>query len=72
VKAELISLEKALPFFTTNVARALGLDRSKGRIAKDMDADMLILDGDFNLDYVIARGQIMMKEGQLVVKGTYE
>jgi beta-aspartyl-dipeptidase (metallo-type) len=72
VKAELISLEKALPFFTTNVARALGLDRSKGRIAKDMDADMLILDGDLNLDYVIARGQVMMKEGQLVVRGTYE
>ena len=72
VKAELLSLEQALPFFTTNVARALGLDRSKGRIAKDMDADMLILDGDLNLDYVIARGQVMMKEGQLVVRGTYE
>ena len=72
VKAELISLEKALPFFTTNVARALGLDRSKGKIEKDMDADMLILDDDLILDYVIARGQVMMKEGQVVVRGTYE
>src|SRR5690554_703896 len=72
VKDGILSLEDALPFFTTNVARALGLDRSKGKIEKDMDADMLILDDDLNLDYVIARGQVMMKEGQVVVRGTYE
>ena len=72
VKDGILSLEDALPFFTTNVARALGLDRSKGKIEKDMDADMLILDDDLILDYVIARGQVMMKEGQVVVRGTYE
>ena len=72
VKAGLLSLEAALPFFTTNVARALGLEKSKGRVARDMDADLLILDGDLKLDYVIARGKVMMKDGQVVVRGTYE
>lgn len=72
VKDGILSLEDALPFFTTNVARALGLEKSKGRVARDMDADLLILDDDLNLDYVIARGQVMMKEGQVVVRGTYE
>ena len=72
VKDGILSLEDALPFFTTNVARALGLEKSKGRVVRDMDADLLILDDDLNLDYVIARGQVMMKEGQVVVRGTYE
>lgn len=72
VRNEILSLEAALPFFTTNVARALGLEKSKGRIEEGMDGDVLILDNDLNLEYVIARGQVMMEKGQLVVRGTYE
>ena len=72
VKDDLLSLEDALTFFTTNVARTLGLCNFKGRIAKDMDADLLLLDGEMNLDYVIARGRVLMEKGQVVVKGTYE
>jgi len=72
VKEELLSIDKALPFFTSNVARALGLKDKKGKIAPGMDADLLIIDNEKNLEYVIAMGKIMMKEGQVIVKGTYE
>ena len=37
-----------------------------------MDADIVLLDNDLAIDTVIARGQLMMKDKQLRVRGTYE
>jgi len=37
-----------------------------------MDADILVLDGDMNVDKVFARGRLMVDEGRAVVKGTFE
>ena len=65
-------LEKALPFFTSNVAKALNIYPKKGSISKNNDADLLIIDDEINLLYVISKGRVMMEDGELIVKGTYE
>ena len=72
VKQNQMSLEKALPYVTSNVADAIGLNKKKGKLIKQADADILILDKNMELSSVIARGQIMMQCGKLLKKGTYE
>ncbi len=65
-------LEKALQFFTTNVAKALNLYPKKGYIGERADADLLIIDNNMNLVSVIAKGKLMLDKGKILVKGTYE
>ena len=72
VKEEKLELEEALMFFTSNVAKALNLYPKKGLVEEGSDADLIIMDGDMNLDSVIAKGKIMLHEGKSIVKGTYE
>lgn len=67
-----IPLELALTFFTSNVAAALGLSGRKGIIQENADADILLLDENLELQTVIARGEILMRDGTLLKKGTYE
>ena len=67
-----IALEQALPFFTQNVAFALGLGGRKGTIAEQADADLLLLDDKLNIRSVVARGEILMEQGKLLRRGTYE
>lgn len=67
-----MDLSKALPFFTSNVARALELYPRKGCIARGADADLLLIRPDLTLDTVIANGNVMMEDGKLQRKGTYE
>lgn len=67
-----LALETALPFFTSNVAAALGLTGQKGSVQEHADADILLLDRDLNLQTVIAKGEILMDAGTLLRKGTYE
>lgn len=66
------SIEKALSFFTLNVARALEIYPKKGVIHKSSDADLLIVDRDLNIETVIANGIIMLHDCKVIVKGTYE
>jgi len=66
------SMEEALPFFTSNVSRALGLQDKKGFLQPSADADILLLNRDLTIDTVIAHGSILMKNGKLLRKGTYE
>lgn len=66
------SLEEALPYMTKNVAEALGIGQKKGTIRVEADADLLLVDEKMNLQTVIARGSIFMKDGTVVKKGTYE
>ncbi|MEW8973216.1 MAG: beta-aspartyl-peptidase [Tissierellaceae bacterium] len=65
-------LETALQFFTTNVAKALNIYPNKGYIGEGSDADLLLLDSDMNLVSVIAKGKLMLDEGKIIVRGTYE
>lgn len=67
-----MDLEKALKYFTSNVSKSLNLYPKKGTIVEDADADLLIVDQDMNLDYVIARGRVMLRDKEIIVKGTYE
>ena len=71
VKENEFDLAEALSYVTSNPADALQLSR-KGRLQEGMDADIVLLDKDLAIDTVIARGQLMMKDKQLRVRGTYE
>ncbi|MDR1621981.1 MAG: beta-aspartyl-peptidase [Synergistaceae bacterium] len=66
-----LDLSMALKPFTSNVARVFGFAK-KGRIEVGRDADITILDGDMNVDSVIARGVTMVESGKAVVRGTFE
>ena len=72
VAEENIPLETALPFITSNVAKALDLYPRKGAVRTGGDADLVLLDQDLNISGVIAKGRPMMLDGELLVKGTYE
>lgn len=67
-----MSIDEALPYFTSNVSKALGIYPAKGTVCEGSDADLVLVDKDFNLEYVIAKGQIMMHNREIIVKGTYE
>ncbi len=67
-----MSIDEALPYFSSNVSKALGIYPAKGTVCEGSDADLVLVDKDFNLEYVIAKGQIMMHNREIIVKGTYE
>lgn len=64
------SIEEALTYMTSNVAEALNL--SKGRIGQGLDADLILMTPDLALCGMVARGKVMMKDGEIICKGTYE
>ncbi len=69
---EKLELEKAIQVATSNPAEILKL-KNKGYIDIGYDADMVLLNkGDLEIDTVIARGNIMVRDGNAVVKGTFE
>lgn len=69
---EKVDITQALRPVTTNPANLLKLE-SKGRIAVNKDADLVLVNQDtLQIDTVIARGQLMVQGGALVRKGTFE
>ena len=67
-----IKIEDALKVITSNVARLLKLDH-KGSVAPGKDADLVMVNKDeLDIDLVIAMGKIMVKDGEPIVKGTFE
>ncbi len=72
VFTEDLPLETVIRAVTSNPAKALKL-KNKGRIQKDMDADLCLLDeSTLDIDTVIAKGRIMVQNKQPVVFGTFE
>lgn len=72
VQKEGIPLETAIKGITCNPASILKLDR-KGRIKAGFDADICLLEeGTLKLNTVIAKGQVMVKDGEQKVFGTFE
>lgn len=71
VKSGGLPLEDALKLITANPAKNLGL-KNKGQVVEGADADFCFLDEDLNLTDVIARGQLMMKDSEIIVKGNFE
>ena len=66
-----IPLEIAIKGITTNPARILCLS-NKGRLKEGKDADLCIMTKDLNIDTVIAMGKIMVRHGEMLVKGLFE
>ncbi len=66
------SLEDTLKLVTSNPARRAGIERQKGSVEEGKDADLLIFNEDLTIETVIAKGRLMMGQGQLLVKGTFE
>lgn len=72
VQKEGIPLETAIKGITCNPASILKLDR-KGRIKGGFDADICLLEeGTLKPNTVIAKGQVMVKDGEQKVFGTFE
>lgn len=72
VQEDHYSVEEAISFITENPAKGLQLYPKKGCVAKGSDADVVLLDSNLDVDTVIAKGQIMMLDKELLKKGTYE
>lgn len=73
VTEEGIPLETALQVITSSPADHHKLPCRKGHIETGADADMVLLgDGSLDIRTVIARGQVMVKDGKPVVFGTFE
>lgn len=68
---EKMLLEIALKVVTSNVADVLKL-KGKGRLLVGNDADMVIIDKDFEISDVIARGTLFTHHYKRLRKGTYE
>lgn len=66
-----VPFEKILKAITQNPAKILKLS-SKGIIAPEKDADILLFNSDLNLDSVLCMGKLLMSKEQILVKGTFE
>lgn len=63
--------ETALAMVTRNVAKAYHL-KQKGELDEGMDADLVVFDADWQVDTVIARGQVMVEDRSIKVRGMFE
>lgn len=69
---EKVPIEKVITVVTSNPASRLKL-KNKGRIAKDFDADLVLLDeNSLDIDTVIAKGRIMVQNKEIKVRGMFE
>ena len=66
------SLAEVLPLVTANPARRVGLADRKGGVFVGADADLLILEPELSIHTVLAKGQVMVKNGEALVRGTFE
>jgi beta-aspartyl-dipeptidase (metallo-type) len=71
VLIEGLPLDTALKVLTSNPATILKL-KQKGRIAKGMDADLVLLNENLDIHSVFALGQLVVDAGVLLKKGMYE
>ena len=70
VAKKVLPPEEAVRLFSTNAAEFYKLP-GKGRIAAGVDADLILVDRDFALWGVFARGRKLMDGGRLLVRGTF-
>ena len=66
-----VPMEIAIRVVSENPAKANGLWPRKGTVKPDSDADVLILDEDLKINSVIAKGKIMIKEGNILARVTF-
>ncbi|MDD3567319.1 MAG: beta-aspartyl-peptidase [Bacteroidales bacterium] len=66
-----LDLEIALQTVTSNVANILKIKR-KGGITQGKDADIVLINKKFGIEYYMAMGEVMVNKKQILKKGTYE
>lgn len=66
-----IPLETALVPFTSSPAKLLKF-KSKGHIKEGYDADIALVDKEFKVHTLIAKGNVLVKDYKPLVKGTFE
>jgi beta-aspartyl-dipeptidase (metallo-type) len=66
-----VPISDAIKVITKNPASLLKLSQ-KGEIAVEKDADLVIVDSDFQIDTVFARGCKMVEGQECLIKGTFE
>lgn len=67
-----VALADAICSITAAPAAVLGL-KQKGRLAPQLDADLVLLRrDDLAIDSVIAKGNLLVQRGKALVKGTFE
>lgn len=71
VSKQIVTIEEALSLMSLNVAIAFALPR-KGKLDVGFDGDVLIWGEKLHLETVIAKGQVMMEDGQILKKGVFE
>jgi beta-aspartyl-dipeptidase (metallo-type) len=72
VKEHGVDMPTAISLGTRNVARALEIGDRKGSLGPGLDADIVLLDKSFDISTVIAKGRLMMHQGEILVKGTFQ
>lgn len=68
---EALGIEKAIAFFSTNLAHNLGF-ADKGEVSVAKDADLLIVNDACEITDVMAKGRFLKRAGEILVKGTFE
>jgi beta-aspartyl-dipeptidase (metallo-type) len=71
VKEEHLPMEKAIRVVTSNVADILKLPK-KGRLGVGKDADVVLFDQNFEIAYLVANGKMMIRNFEMLKKGSYE
>ena len=72
VRQEGLPPEVALLPVTRNPARAFSLHPAKGELTPGADADILVWDEDLRPHSLFARGELLLREGEVLRKGTFE
>ncbi len=67
-----IPLDVALQPVTVNPAKILKIYPQKGVVRPGSHADIVVLDQELTIEHVFAKGQWLVKNGQPIVKGTFE
>jgi len=65
-------MDDVLGLVTSNPSKRAGISQRKGSIEEGKDADLLILSKNLEIESVMAKGQWMVHEGRVLVKGTFE
>jgi beta-aspartyl-dipeptidase (metallo-type) len=68
---ENLEIEKAIKVSTSNIADILKL-KDKGRIAVNKDADVIVVNDDFEIIHLLANGEIMTRNKKMLRRGSYE
>ena len=66
-----VPLETALKAVTSTPAACLQLGR-KGAVRAGADADLVLLDRDLEIRTVLARGEVLVRDGTIERFGTFE